>query len=186
MNWNEYNAKFEDILKGRNTSAPYDNPAYLEYVKLNNSRSNRWLKKAELTDKTKEAIDNIKSPQKWYLITEPWCGDAAHLTPFIQKMAEHGEKIELEVIHRDGDNNMIDSYLTNGGRAIPKLIARDEQDNDLFIWGPRPSEPQALVMELKNSTKTFEEQKAELQIWYNKDKGDSIQKELTELIKGAD
>lgn len=185
MNWNEYHAKFEDILEGRNVSAPYDNPAYLEYVKLNNSRSNRWLKKADLIDEAKTTIENIKSPQKWYLITEPWCGDAAHLAPFIHKMAEHGENISLEVVHRDGDNNMIDSYLTNGGKAIPKLVARDENDNDLFVWGPRPSEPQALVQAQKTSDKTIEEKKAELQMWYNKDKGNSIQNEIIALIKGA-
>ena len=185
MNWNEYHAKFEDILQGRDVSAPYDNPAYLEYVKLNNSRSNRWLKKAELLEDPKTALESVKNNQKWYLITEPWCGDAAHLAPFIKKMAEHSPNIELEVIHRDGGNNMIDSYLTNGGKSIPKLVVRDENDNDLFVWGPRPVEPQALVQTQKTSDKTTEEKKSELQMWYNKDKGTSIQNELTTLIKEA-
>lgn len=185
MNWNEYHAKFEDILQGRDVAAPYDNPAYLEYVKLNNSRSNRWLKKAELLDETKSVLESLGKKQKWYLITEPWCGDAAHLAPFIHKMAEHSPNIDLEVVHRDGDNNMIDSYLTNGGKAIPKLVVRDENDNDIFVWGPRPSEPQELVQSQKTSDKTVEEKKSELQVWYNKDKGKSIQNELTELLKGA-
>ena len=183
MNWDEYHAKFEDILQGEILSAPYDNPTYFEYVKLNNSRSNRWLKKSTLLDETKAVLKSLKSTQKWYLITEPWCGDAAHLAPFIYKMAEHSPHIKLHVIHRDGDNKMIDLYLTNESKSIPKLIVRDQNNIDLFVWGPRPIEAHKLVQSQKSSQKTTQEKKAELQVWYNKNKGVAIQNELTALIK---
>ena len=125
----------------------------------------------------------MKCHQKWYLITEPWCGDAAHLTPFIQKIAEYSPHIELHVILRDGDDNMIDSYLTDGSKSIPKLIVRDDNNTDLFTWGPRPIEAKELVDNLKESTKTTQEKKAALQVWYNNDKGISIQRELMAQLK---
>lgn len=182
MNWNEYTSQFSEILEGKNTTAPYDNPAYLEYVKLNNSRMNRWLKKGELSDETKQALDKIKSKQKWILITEPWCGDAAHLAPFIEKIAAYSPHIDLEIQLRDSKESEINNYLTNGGKAIPKLIARDANNNDLFVWGARPKEATELVQRQKMSEGSAEEKKAELQVWYNKDKGISIQKELSSLL----
>ena len=39
---------------------------------------------------------------------------------------------------RDNDNSEIESYLTNGSKSIPKLIIRDNDGKDLFVWGPRP------------------------------------------------
>lgn len=182
MEWEEYQLEFDQILSGEITDSPYDNLAFIEYVKLNNSRSKRWIKKGELTDQIKSKLDSIQAKQKWVLITEPWCGDAAHLAPFIKKMAEYSPNIELEIQNRDGERSEIDNYLTNGGKSIPKLIVRDENGKDLYNWGPRPMEPQAIVMNQKTSNQTMEEKKSELQLWYNKDKGTSIQKELADLI----
>ena len=48
MNWIEYTSKFESILDGSFTEKPYNNADYIEYVKLNNSRLNRWSKKLEI------------------------------------------------------------------------------------------------------------------------------------------
>ncbi|MFT6500067.1 MAG: hypothetical protein ACJASQ_000174 [Crocinitomicaceae bacterium] len=182
MKWEEYQLEFDQILSGEFTDSPYDNASYVEYVKLNNSRSKRWIKKGELTDEIKSKLDSVQAKQKWILITEPWCGDAAHLTPFIKMMADYSPNIELEIQKRDGEQSEIDNYLTNGGKSIPKLIVRDENGTDLYNWGPRPTEPQAIVMNQKSSNQTAEEKKSELQVWYNKDKGISIQKELADLI----
>ncbi len=183
MKWNDYIKAFEAVLNGDNTASPYDKEAYLEYVKLNSSRQNRWLKKMDLDESTLSALNGITSPQTWILITEPWCGDAAHSTPFIQAMAENNPLIELDVQLRDSAPYLIDNYLTNGGKSIPKLIVRDSEDNDLFTWGPRPEECQALMLRQKESDMSEKEKKAELQMWYNKDKGKSVQREITALIE---
>jgi hypothetical protein len=88
MNFSDYQQTFERILSGELTSAPYDDPHFIEYVKLNDSRQNRWVKKGVLLDEAVDAINNIQSKQTWVLITEPWCGDASHTVPFIVKLAE--------------------------------------------------------------------------------------------------
>jgi hypothetical protein len=75
-------------------------------------------------------------------------------------------------------------YLTNGGRSIPKLIVRDAKGNDLFTWGPRPKEAQNIhLRQMNDENMSKEEKKIELQNWYNKDKGESTQEELLELLK---
>ena len=181
MKWEDYTAKFEDILEGRHTDSPYDKADYLEYAKLNNSRTNRWMKRGELTEETKQALASISTPQKWILITEHWCGDAANTGPFIKKMVDQNSNLELEIQLRDSGSE-IDNYLTNGGKAVPKLIVRDEEGNDLFTWGARPSEAAALVIAHKESDLDAKTKKAELQKWYNSDKGVSVQQEITSLL----
>ncbi len=95
-------------------------------------------------------------PQHWIIITEPWCGDA-------------------------GEPFLIESYLTNGSKSIPKLVARDSSGNDLFTWGPRPQPAQELRTTLITSNTDPEATKIALQHWYNEDKGESLHTELTAL-----
>jgi len=184
MNWNTYLGLFDDILEKRNTAAPYDKTAYLEFVKLNKARTLRWLKKNPISEETIDIIKSIDTPQKWILITEPWCGDAAHSTPIIFLMSELNPNISLEIVLRDS-SDLIDSYLTNGGKSIPKLVVRDEEDNDLFDWGPRPAASQKIVLEMKAENQPFEEVNKVIQGWYNNDKAVSIQEELSALFQGV-
>lgn len=183
MNLQQYLEHFERILNSPKPEAPYDAPDYFNYAKLNWSRMNRWFKKGILNDETKSIVNGVKMDQKWILITEPWCGDAAHLVPFIIMMARENENIQLDIELRDSEPNRIEHYLTNGGKSIPKLIVKDVKGNDLFTWGPRPSNCQTFFEELKAKNLTFEEQKIELQNWYNHDDGQSVQKELNALLK---
>lgn len=181
MDLQEYRTLFETILGNETNEAPYDSAAYLNYVKLNRSRMKRWKKQGVINETLEQTIRNIKQPQKWVLITEPWCGDAANSIPYIEKMAALNPNITVDVQLRDSDSE-IDSYLTNGGKSIPKLIVRDEQNNDLFTWGPRPVEAQALVQKQKQSDAPADEKYVEILHWYKDDKGVSIQEELLTLL----
>ena len=97
-------------------------------------------------------------------------------------MSEINPKITLKIVLRDTPPFMIDNYLTNGGKAVPKLVTRDKNEKDLHTWGPRPQKCQTLYEEIKVKYADFEQQKIELQNWYNKDKGESIQKEFLEML----
>ena len=97
MNFSEYLSVFEDILSGKITKTPYDDAHFLEYVKLNASRTHRWMKKGILTPETHSTIQSISEKQTWVIIAEPWCGDAAQIVPFIVRMAELNPLIHLEI-----------------------------------------------------------------------------------------
>lgn len=180
----EYEKQFEAILEGENTTYPYDSDDYKNYVKLNAARIKRWKKTAKMSPALIDTISKIKQTTNWILITEPWCGDAAHSHVFIVKMAELNSKINLIFQNRDAPNSEIEKYLTNGGKSIPKLIVRDQEGNDLFTWGPRPKEAQDMLITQDTDTNlSLEDKKKILQKWYNKDKGASIQLELNDLIQ---
>lgn len=178
ISWAEYETLFTEILEGKKNDAPYDKAAFLEYVKLNKSRQDRWLKKGGISEELKQKIEAIKEKQTWYAISEPWCGDAAHSLPFFKMVTDLNPNIELKIVLRDTPPFMIENYLTNGGKSIPKVIARNSNEEDIFVWGPRPHEAQELFYEMKEKNLAFEDQKIKLQQWYNKDKGVSLQQEI--------
>lgn len=182
MTFQTYTELFEQILNASNHQPPYDNKDYFDYAKLNWSRTNRWLKKGILLPEVVEKIKQISEPQNWILITEPWCGDAAHIVPFIKMLADLNPLIHLELELRDAEPFRIENYLTNGGKAIPKLVVQNAAGEDLAVWGPRPAECQDLFLEMKEKQAPFEEVKIRLQNWYNDHNGVEIQEEIAAVL----
>jgi len=184
MTFEAYHQYFETIIQKTpdQQTAPYNNPDYFDYTKLNWSRMNRWLKTGQLTDAVKEAVLAINTPQQWIIITEPWCGDAAHSVPFLEMISRLNPLISVSYELRDSEPFRINDYLTNGGKSIPKLIIKDNTGADLATWGPRPAACQEIYNRLTAEKADFEKVKTELQLWYNADKGVGVQEELTSLL----
>jgi len=183
MTYQEYIALFDEILSAQTPSSPYDNIEYLNYTKLNRQRMSRWMKTAEINESLEKLVKEIATEQHWIIISEPWCGDASHVLPWLIKMSELSEKISYEIQLRDSEPFLIDNYLTNGGKSIPKLIARNDKNEDIFVWGPRPEGAKELMNKLTEQKADFETVKVELQNWYNNDKGQQIQQELERLLR---
>ncbi len=181
MDYTSYLAIFDQILGSEHPDPPYDKPNYLHYTRLNQSRMKRWELVMEIDPELAEEIRQIRVPEKWILITEPWCGDAAHSVPFLVRMAVMSPLIELEIQLRDSPPFLIESYLSGKSRSIPKLIVRDDHDRDLWTWGPRPKGAQDLMDSLKSRNVELETLLGELQQWYNQDKGRSLCQEIKNL-----
>ena len=156
---------------------------FYEYRKLNFQRSSRLEKTFEQTEEVKILLSQIVSPQQWIVITESWCGDSAQNLPIIARLASLSDMIDIKIVLRDPNPDFMDLYLTNGGRSIPKLIVFDENDNELFRWGPRPAEAQNLFTKLKNEGMEKSEIYKELHLWYGRNKGKEVELELAQLIK---
>jgi hypothetical protein len=163
--------------------APYDNPDYYHYTNMNLTRTTRWLKVGVLLPEVVTVLQQIVKPQHWIVITEPWCGDAAHSVPFLQKMASMNTAITVTYELRDAPPHRINDYLTGQSKSIPKLIIRDADGNDVGIWGPRPAECQRLYDSLITQKADFETVKTALQTWYNKNNGVAIQNEIRSVLE---
>lgn len=156
---------------------------YLQYTKMNLSRTTRVERKTELTDDIKAALSAITEPQQWVVLVESWCGDVPHSLPILNKMSEYQPLIKLYILLRDNNLDVMDAYLTNGGRSIPKLIALNNTlDTELFTWGPRPKVLQNQIDELKSAGLAYPEIAEKSQQWYNKDQGQEIQQELLSCL----
>lgn len=157
---------------------------YLEYTKLNFARMSRIEKQYKPSAALAEKLQSIEKPQRWLLISEVWCGDAAQNVPLLHALAATNPAIELRLIWRDSYPELMDAYLTNGGKAIPKLIAFDAQSaEELFTWGPRPAEAQKMVLAHKeNPQEDFASFVERLHAWYASNKGKDFEEEFLELL----
>ncbi|CAN5232291.1 thioredoxin family protein [soil metagenome] len=157
-----------------------------EYINLNQRRMYRVEKTFEISAELAAQIKNGKHKIYWLVLTEHWCGDASQLLPFFNAIAEMSEgKIELKLVYRDQHPELMDAYLTNGTRSIPKLIQLDEHYTVTAFWGPRPSVAQQLVKHLKSNPATAATYANELHLWYAKDKQKSLESEIAKLIYRA-
>ncbi|MBK0401531.1 thioredoxin family protein [Adhaeribacter sp. BT258] len=162
-------------------------PELLEYTKLNLQRMKRLDKTVSLRPEVTEALEKLNRKLQWVVISEGWCGDAAQNVPVLAKIAEASEgKITLEFVLRDQNLELMDLYLTNGGRSIPKLICFDaDTQEELGTWGPRPAAAQEMFIRLKNEGVPKDEFISAVHTWYSNDKTQSMQMECAELLENC-
>tara|TARA_R110002050_G_scaffold1315_1_gene9634 strand:+ start:1358 stop:1957 length:600 start_codon:yes stop_codon:yes gene_type:complete len=184
--YQEYRDLVKDLLAEGKSTGPEQSDYILNYSKLNNSRMKRLDKTTKISDETAQEVQKLATPQTWLVLTEGWCGDAAQNLPVIHKMAELNKNINLKLVLRDENLALMDLFLTNGGRSIPKLIALDTDNNVIDTWGPRPQVATKMVADYKEKHGSLDPQfKEYLQVWYNKDKGLSTQEDFVSLIKST-
>lgn len=183
-NYSEYRNLVSDLAEKGLATGPVQSEALSQYTQLNNSRMRRWDKTLKFSD---EAVAKIKSVQQkisWLVLSESWCGDASPALPVMNKITELNPNISLSIILRDENLDIMNQFLTNGGMSIPKLIAIDGDENTVVAtWGPRSMKATNLVDTYKaENGQLTAEFKQDLQIFYNKDKGQSILEDLLKLL----
>ena len=157
-----------------------------EYINLNRHRMYRAEKTFAISAELATQIKNLKHKTYWLILTEHWCADASQTLPAFNAVAEMSKgKVEIKLVYRDQNPDLMDAYLTNETRSIPKLIQLDEQFNVTAIWGPRPSVAQQLVKQLKSNPVTAATYANELHLWYARDKQKSLEAEIAKLIYRA-
>lgn len=152
-------------------------------IKLNIQRMERIDKTYKISKELKAFLSLISAKQTWMIITEDWCGDSAQNVPFIAAMAKENNNIDLKLILRDSNPDIMDMYLTEGTRSIPILVVFDENWNELWRWGSRPKAAQELVIRCKNQGLQKPEYLKQLHLWYAHNKGKDLEAEITELVK---
>lgn len=181
MNYTTYMALMQDLLSEQKTTGPNQSKELVEYTRLNFHRMERLNKTIVLSDELNMVIENLKKRWTWLVITEAWCGDAAQNIPLMHAISVASKgKIDIKLVLRDENLELMDHYLTNGGRAIPVLIALETDTlKEVGKWGSRPVPAQQMVVEYKQHPDySLEAFKTMLHTWYAKDKTLSQQHEM--------
>ena len=173
----------ELITKGLSTGHTQSEDL-LKYSELNESRMNRLEKTIQVAVEVKTKLENLDKKYIWLVLSEGWCGDAAQILPVIHKMAEVAENVELKIALRDDNDALMQHFLTNGGKAIPKLIVLDAENLEVISdWGPRPKAATQLITDYKLEHGVIDETaKTALQKWYLHDKGIATQNEIIKIL----
>jgi hypothetical protein len=175
------------LLLDRNTTTGNDvTQERVDYSKLNEYRMDRMDKNTVLIPELAEEIRNLQVPQIWLVLTEAWCGDSAQNIPVLAKVADASDgNVKLLLASRDANPELMDHFMTEGGRSIPKLIRSEAATGKLLgTWGPRPVPGQELMHQWKNSggTVTKDEFHKQLHLWYARDRGATLQAELLAML----
>ena len=173
------------LIEGKSTAVEQTEER-THYSELNETRMHRLDKTIKITEENATVLKNLSKSYLWLVLTESWCGDAAQILPVLNKMAlESNKKIEMKIALRDENEDAMNRFLTNGTRAIPKLIIIEKATGAVLgHWGPRPKGAVEFMNNYKKEHGVIDETaKAELQLWYLHDKGLSTQNEIIQLLE---
>ena len=182
--YTEYRNIVSKLISEGKSTGKEQSADLLHYSELNEVRMKRLEKTLKLDLEVEKALQNLKSKQTWLVISEGWCGDAAQILPIIKLMSVASENIDLKLVFRDENEELINLFLTNGAKSIPKLLLLDESFNLINHWGPRPEGAKNLIIEYKAKHGIVDEAaKIALQKWYLDDKGISTMKEIVAILQ---
>jgi len=184
MSYHSFTELVEQLSENKSTTGDEKSEALINYTMLNDRRLKRWNKTLKISNEIQEKISNYNKKITWLVLTESWCGDAAHIMPAMHKISELNTNIDLKVVLRDENKSLMNTVLTDGNQSIPKLIMIETETGEVLnTFGPRPSKAKDLVAAYKEKHgKLTPEFKEDLQKWYNKDKGQNTIKDLVSLL----
>jgi hypothetical protein len=117
------------------------------------------------------------SRRRLLVLAEDWCGDASNTIPVLARLVDAVPGLELRILRRDENPELMDRYLTNGSRSIPIVIALDADFTELGHWGPRPAELQEWVLANRPIVPKAELY-PQIRRWYARDRGESTLREV--------
>jgi len=143
------------------------------------------LRRAEIDEAAIEAL-RAAGELRVLIITEPWCGDSLAIFPIVVTLFGRAGH-PVRVVRRDEHPELIDRYLTRGGRAIPIVVVLDERFAEVVRWGPRPAPAQEIVEDQREAVKKGRVDRAEVhkqvRAFYGADRGRTIVKELAGSLR---
>lgn len=180
----EYRLMMSNLaLEGKSTGS-IESQELSDFTSLNDQRMKRLDKTIKIDSGSEAKIKGVAKKTTWLVLTESWCGDAAQTLPVMNKIAELNKNISLRLVLRDENLELMEQFLSNGAMAIPKLISIDDTTGKVVgEWGSRPSIAAKMVQDYKSKYgKLTAEFKQDLQLWYNKDKGQNTVSDLLSLL----
>lgn len=155
--------------------------AYVALLDDNLALHQRHYDKCEIPAEAAHRLEQMK-PLTILVLTEPWCGDSLAIFPVVRKMAETAGGWTIKVLTRDENPELMDQFLTRGGRAVPIFLFLDTGGALLLRWGPRPKAAQDIFEQYRQRFIEGKMEKMEIikkiRNFYSKDRGQSIINEL--------
>ncbi len=182
-----YRKFLTDLLAEGKTTRPTQTESYLQFARLNQSRMDRLDKRDRFLPEMVTLLQTLRRNVLLLVITEGWCGDAAQIVPLLYHLTNTTEQLDLGLVLRVEHPALMDHFLTEGARSIPKVIFLDATTHQVLgSWGPRPQVAQQMTMDYKHQPEPkpdYATYQKELHTWYARDKTASTQRELMAVIR---
>jgi hypothetical protein len=138
--------------------------------------------RARVSGEHRQRAAELPGPRRLLVLLEDWCGDAVNTVPVLERLALATPGVEMRVLGRDDNPELMDARLTRGGRSIPVVMVLDGQGRELGWWGPRPGPLQRWVRE-EGLALEPEERYRKARRWYARDRGRTTLDEVLEIME---
>lgn len=162
-------------------------PGFEEMLATAEKNADLWAavwRRAKVPEEVVQRVTALGGAWRLLVLSEDWCGDAVNTVPVVAKLAALAPNLDLRVLARDHNLDLMDAHLTGTSRAIPVVIVLDEEFNERGWWGSRPAELQAWVMgpgrALENDARY-----REVRAWYARDAGRTTLEEIVATLERA-
>jgi hypothetical protein len=118
---------------------------FMEGARENVERMRRFYDDFEFDEDT-AAFFNGRTPLQVLAIVEDWCPDVAVNVAMLAKIADEVPGMELSLVRRDENAELMDAYLSEGRRRIPTIIFMDMTFRELARWSGRPKSADAWIL----------------------------------------
>ncbi|MES2521884.1 MAG: thioredoxin family protein [Gemmatimonadota bacterium] len=129
-------------------------------------------------------VNRLSARRHLLVLLEDWCGDAVNTIPALAALAAASDTVDLRILTRDANLDLMDAHLTGGTRSIPVVIVLDESYHERGWWGPRPAPLQSWV---RSEGQVLEKSARyrEVRRWYARDRARTTLSEIVELLDGS-
>ncbi|MEO8193041.1 MAG: thioredoxin family protein [Gemmatimonadales bacterium] len=160
---------------------------FRELLARRKDNSELWeaiYKRATLCDEALARVRAIRSPWNFLVVNEDWCGDSVNILPYVARLKEASPYIEMRILGRDTNRDLMDAHLTGTSRSIPIVIVLDEHFHEKGWWGPRPGPLQQWVT-TEGLALPRPERYPLIRAWYARDRGRTIVSEILSITEGS-
>lgn len=125
-------------------------------------------------------------PGRWHLLAlvEDWCGDAFNTIPVVAALADQVEALDLRLLRRDANPDLMDAHLSGTARSIPVVMLLDGAYRERGWWGPRPAPLQTWFLSTAQDLPKAERYR-EIRRFYARDRGRTTLDEIVRKIERA-
>ncbi len=162
---------------------PFD--AFLETARSNVDLWHALYDRARIPPEVLARATALRIPWHLLVLSEDWCGDAVNTVPVVARLAQLAGNLQLRLLARDDNPDLMDAHLTGSSRSIPVIMALDGEFREHGWWGPRPAELQAWFLAV-GKTMDKAERYREIRMWYARDRGTSTLNEVLALLEKAE
>ena len=161
-------------------------PRFPEYVSSVEKNPELWQGVYRTVVVSAEAAERLRNvPGQWRLLalSEDWCGDCVSTLPVIARLAEL-VGIDLRVLERDANDDLMAEHLTVATRSIPVVMVLDGEFRERGWWGPRPAPVQRWYRN-EGLLLPGPERSRRKRAWYARDRGRTTVAEVVETVERA-
>jgi hypothetical protein len=169
--------------------ARYESAArFEEFVRAATVNAELWqvmTARARVSEAVVREVEAVSGHWHMLALVEDWCGDAINTVPVLAALADQAANLDLRVLSRDANPDLMNSHLTGASRSIPVVILLDSDYVERAWWGPRPGILQHWVTDAGRALGK-EDRYREVRRWYARDRGNTTLRELVTLLRAVD